>query len=245
MLLPQRTTAGKLAAVGGLSLLLLALAVSPVSSTSPISARLPADDEEHVSFDGLLRVEGSLLDEAYIRPDLDLSGYQRILLDPVTVAYKRRPTRSAAMRASGSTGNFALTDAQMEELETTFQEAFEDAMSKSDGWKIAAQSASDVLRVHAELIDLVVKVPTSPSPGRRSYFVTEIGEVTVVLEIFDSQTGQILARGVDRRPIGRDRPTQAVEVTARTDVRRLFDGWATLLRVQLDQIKELTSSSGG
>jgi hypothetical protein len=199
----------------------MALVATSLTGAPLLAKKKPALEEEApISFDGLYRVEKSIVDEAYIRPDLDLSGYGRIMIDPVTVSYKRKPLPPSASRASHSRSNFALTEKQTEELKGLFHEAFQKAMSD------------------------VVKVPTVPSPGRSSYFVSELGEVTLVAELRDSQSGQILARGVDRRVIGRavgGRVYRATTVAARSDVSRLFDAWAQLLRARLDQIKTITS----
>jgi hypothetical protein len=223
----------------------MALVATSLTGAPLLAKKKPALEEEApISFDGLYRVEKSIVDEAYIRPDLDLSGYGRIMIDPVTVSYKRKPIPPSASRASHSRSNFALTEKQTEELKGLFHEAFQKAMSEGEVWQVVDSTGPDVLRVQAELIDLVVKVPTVPSPGRSSYFVSELGEVTLVAELRDSQSGQILARGVDRRVIGRavgGRVYRATTVAARSDVSRLFDAWAQLLRARLDQIKTITS----
>ena len=86
----------------------------------------------------------------------------------------------------------------------------------------------------------IVHSDVSPS----NIFVSELGEVTLVAELRDSETGQILARGVDRRVIGRQvggTLYRATKVKARGDVKMLFDAWAELLRQRLDQIRELSS----
>lgn len=207
------------------------------------SDRAVAATDEATTFDGLQRLEESVLDEAYVRRDIDLSGYGRILIDPVTVSYRRPPSRATG-RASSGTGNFALTNRQMTELKSIFQEAFDDAMSKEEGWEIVEEPSPDALRVHAQLIDLVVEVPTSQGTSRSEFFVSRIGEVTLVVELRDSESGQILARGVDRRSIGSSaggRLFRATTVGARRDVRQLFDGWATLLRLRVDQIRDLST----
>ena len=78
----------------------LALATSIAFAAQERSAE---GDEPEVSYDGLYRLEKSAMDEAYIKPDIDLSGYSRIMIDPVPVSYKRKPSPPAAsMRASGS-----------------------------------------------------------------------------------------------------------------------------------------------
>lgn len=234
----------RVVSVTGLPVLVAALLAAPVFSDK---IKLTSDEGAEISFDGLHRVDKSVMDEAYVKPDINLSAYHRILIDPVEVSYKRKPMQYQGRRASTGTGNFALTERQMEELKSIFDEAFVQAMSDGETWEVVESAGPDSLRVQAELVDLVVKVPTRPSTGREDYFVSELGEVTLVLELRDSQAGEILARGVDRQIIGRasaGRVYRATSVSARADVRSLFDAWAKLLRLRLDQIKDLSSDPG-
>jgi len=205
---------------------------------------LAEGDEADVSYDGLHRIKKSIMDEAYVKPDIDLSGYTKIMIDPVAISYKRRPPPPAAsMRASGSRSNSALTDQQMEQVTLLVHEAFADAMTNNGTWEVVETPGADVLRIEAALIDLVVKVPTRPSTSQTHYFVSEIGEVTLVAEIHDSQSREILARVADRSLIktaGSGDFAYTTGVSARADVRRLFDAWAGLIRNGLDQIREIS-----
>ena len=183
----------------------------------PLDADTRADELE-TSYDGLQRLERSVMDEVYLRPDLDLRSYTSVMIDRVSVAYKRQPPPPAAsMRATGSRSNFALTDRQMEELENIFNESFVRALTKGEGWQITDSPGPHVLRLQPELIDLVVKVPTRQGAARTDFFVSEIGEVTLVIELRDSETREILARGVDRSVIrsgGSDRLSYTTAVSA-------------------------------
>ena len=151
-------------------------------------------------------------------------------------------------RGSSRSPNFALSDNQMDEFTQMFQEEFFAAMSNGDEWNIVDVAAPDVLRVHAALIDLVVRVPTRPTAGRSDQFVTEFGEVTLAVELRASQSGDILARAVDRqvlRPIGAStsRPRRATSTGARAEVRRTFRRWADLLRSGLDNVRAVSTGA--
>ncbi len=203
---------------------------------------LETGDDAATTYDGLKRIKKSVADEAYINPDIDLSGFTSVIIDLVDVSYKRTPRRTSTSRASATSGNFALTDKQMADMKQMFQEEFERAMSEGDGWSVVDASGPDVLLVHAELVNLVVKVPTEPTASRSSYYVSELGEVTLVGELRDSQSGEILARAVDRqviRPVGASQSQlrRTMSVSARSDIRRYFRDWALLLRKRLDEVK--------
>ena len=55
-----------------------------------------------------------------------------------------------------------------------------------------------MLLIEPSLVDLVVKVPTDAPPNSTTY-TTSAGEVTLVLELRDSITHELLARVADRR----------------------------------------------
>ncbi len=130
----------------------------------------------------------------------------------------------------------------MENLKSWFQDAVVEALSGDGGYRIVDIPGPDVLRITAELIDLIVRIPTQRTSGRGGMAVRSYGEVTAVLEVRDSQSGEILARAADRRDPTATAAQEMVEVRAsfvRSDTRRLFGFWAGLLRQRLDQLREV------
>jgi len=145
-------------------------------------------------------VDNSLVAVGYMKPDIDLRGYNAIMLDPVTVAYQKDPgSRRGATGIGVGTPNFALSPFQMETLKSLFQEAVADALTEDDGYRIVDTPGPDVLRISAALIDLIVRVPTQPGAARGRLFVTSYAVVTLIVEARDSESGEILARAADRR----------------------------------------------
>jgi hypothetical protein len=194
-----------------------------------------------VTADGLYRVDNSVMSMAWVKPDMDLSGYRKFMLDPVVVAYQRDPQgrRSAT---GGGNQNFALSAEQMENFRTMFREAVVQALTENDGYELVDAPAPDVLRITAELVDLVVRVPTERS-GRERTFARSYGEVTLLLELRDSESGEIFARAADRRdPTMNPSGNSMREVSptfVRADTQRLFEYWADLLRKRLDEVRAL------
>ncbi len=211
------------------------------SASGPPTIQTGPDAE--VTADGLYRVDNSLVAMAWMKPDMDLRGYTAIMIDPVEVAYQRDPqgrTRSVGPGDPG--GNFALTPAQMENFKSYFGEAVIEALSGDGAYRIVDTPGPDVLRITAELIDLIVRIPTQTTSARGGMAVRSYGEVTIVLEVRDSQSGEILARAADRQdPTGNSaRDFVAVQPSfVRNDTRRLFAYWAGLLRERFDQLREV------
>jgi hypothetical protein len=128
----------------------------------------------------------------------------------------------------------------MENFKSMFREAVVKALTENDGYNLVDAPAPDVLRITAELVDLVVRVPTERS-GRDDTYTRSYGEVTLLLELRDSQSGEIYARAADRRdPTSNPGGTSMREVSptfVRADVQRLFEYWANHLRDSLDEIR--------
>ncbi len=222
--------------VGAVSAGVLAATTGCASAPPPTVQTGP---NAEVTADGLHRVDNSVMALAWVKPDMDLRGYTRFMLDPVVVAYQRDPQG----RRSGTPGgnqNFALSPEQMENFRNMFREAVVAALTENDGYELVDAPAPDVLRITAELVDLVVRVPTDRS-GRDRTFARSYGEVTLLLELRDSQSGEIYARAADRRdPTTNPGGNSMREVSptfVRADVQRLFDYWANLLRTRLNEIR--------
>jgi hypothetical protein len=180
-----------------------------------------------------------------MKPGMDLRGYNAIMLDPVEVAYQTDPRGRTRPAGAGATpGNYALTASQMEDLKRFFREAVVAALSSDDGYRIVDTPGPDVLRITAELLDLIVRIPTQAQGGRGGALVRSYGEVTLVLEARDSQSGEILARAADRRDpttgsSGNQDLARVDRSYVRSDTRALFQYWADILRERLDQLRQV------
>ncbi len=209
-------------------------------ASAPQSPTLQSGPDAEVTVDGLYRVDNSLMQLAYMKPGWDLRGYTAMMIDPVTVAYQTDPGNRRRDPGGAGPRNFALSDAQMANFKGFFQEAVEDALTEDGGYRIADNPGSDVLRITAELMDLIIAVPTQESASSTTRLARSAGAVTLVMEIRDSQSGEIIARVADRRDPSASGSGGMVRVSpqaVRADMRRLFESWATLLRERLDDLR--------
>jgi hypothetical protein len=194
-----------------------------------------------VTADGLHRVKNSLFRDAWVKPDADFASYDKVTLDPVSVSYKRKPK---ATRYQWTGSNFALTERQMEDLRRYFREAFAKELSDSEYYELVETPGPQVLRVAAAIIDLVIKVPTRSGAGREHVYTSSTGKMTLLMELRDSLSGEILARVADRREARRAghgglNDLYHSSAPANTEaVKGVFRRWAEILRARLDQVHE-------
>jgi hypothetical protein len=224
---------------GIFSLGLLALVSGCATATPPPTLQTGPDAE--VTVDGLVRVDHAVLPLVWRKPDMDISSYTRFMVDPVEVAYQKDPGGRTGSMMAGGNANFALSRSQMESFRSRFQEAVVESLTKDNGYELTTEPGPDVLRITASLIDLVVKVPTERA-GRQEVYSRSYGLVTLVLELRDSESGEILARAADRRDPTRNTDMRLAHVSpglVRRDVDILFEHWADLLRERLDVFREM------
>ena len=218
------------------------------ATTPSLPPTIQTGPDAEVTVDGLHRVDNSIMALAYMKPDIDLRGYTALMIDPVDVAYQKDPQgRRRATGVGAGSSNFALNPSQMEDLKSWFQEAVVEALTRDGGYRIVDTPGPDVLRVTAELLNLIVRVPTERTGGRGRTFTTSFGEVTLVVEARDSESREILARAADRiDPTGN--PTgdlvAVLPGVVRTQTQRLFEYWAGLLRERLDELREVEIEPG-
>jgi uncharacterized protein DUF3313 len=202
-----------------ISLATLALLSACVVNAPPVAEKTP---------DGLVRVQSKQVDTVYAKPGATLARYQRVLLDPVELAFKldwekRHPEVTESditrIRSQGA---------------AVFREIFSSALTLNHGYGLVTQPGADVLRVTASVTELDVAA-TPGTVGTQRMYVVSPSDLTLLLVLRDSQTGALLARAIDRekgRTFGNLQVEGAVENSA--EARRALEMWAGLLRNALD-----------
>ena len=115
------------------------------------------------------------------------------------------------------------------------QEEFAKELQKSSAYKVASDAGPDVLRVKPRILDLYVNAP-DVGPGRTRTLVSSAGEMTLVAELADSASGQVLARVADQRDASKGGRMYLVNGTVNEEeARKIAAGWAQILRKALDK----------
>jgi hypothetical protein len=202
-----------------------------LSSCADLGNAVRSAQEPEVTFDGLDRVRGALVGRLWVRHGASLEGKTKILPRFGGFSYKTPP--------NDRKDNYSLTQKQVETLEAILHEVFREELTRDGGWEITDTPGPDVIKLRAWLVDVVVKVPPDTRSARDRTFVAEAGEATLVVEIFDSESRQILARVADRASAQKagGGMMQAVQTENRAAVRRMFRHWAKRLRSGLDEVK--------
>ena len=172
--------------------LAVALATMVLLLAAPCHAT-PAD----VS-DGLIRLQTRALDEVYVRPDVDFQRYNKVLVDPPQVTLRKGWLRSINATRGPSRWLVPedaanITDSAAAGLGAVVAESF-----RQRGYEIAAAPEVGVLRVSANVSDLIVNAPDVSSAYMQAQYNVNAGEATLTLELRDATSGALLGRVVDR-----------------------------------------------
>lgn len=196
-------------------------------------AQSKAELDEAMSHDGLQRIKVKGIDLAYSRPGASLAGYNAVMIDPIDVSFRKDwdPTKpgSRTKLSTAERDNIrrGVADIVREELVKELQ-------GKSV-YKVVTAPGPDVLRVRAAIANLYVNAPDTMSAGRTRTYAVSAGEMTLVAELLDSETGSIVSRVIDRREAqGTGTMTLTNSVVNAAEARSIASSWARILRSRLD-----------
>lgn len=186
--------------------------------------------------EGLVKVKVPGLQQVYARPDADLSRYRDVLLDPIEVSFRRNWDRQSI---AGTRIQPEESQKIREGLARILREELAHELANSGRYRLVEQPGEDVLRVQAEIRNLQINAPDVIRPGIVRTYTLSAGEMTLVAELRDSVTGELIARVIDRY---RDPETPWFELTTRVDniaaARQAASRWASILREQLDVARQ-------
>jgi len=194
-----------------------------------------AEFDKQMSYDGLQPVKVKGLSLAYKRPDATLAGYKRVRIDPVEVRFDKnwKPQRTGS--------RLPVTAAEREDIRTGLAQLVRDqfvkALTAQGRYPVVEESGADVLRLRIFIVNLYINAPdTGGSAAPTGTFGMSAGEMTLFMELFDSESGQILGRVVDREE-GRSPGvmTMAGRVSNVATAEDIAAAWARILRNALDR----------
>ena len=224
--------------VQGLRTLAVALLGAACAASPP--AMVYATGAGSVTGDGLHRVRWSQLGAEFVRPGAQLGGYDKVLLEPLTIS----TTRSDEKRRVGPVKTYEPTPNYLEGMRKVYQQIFSKQFGRG-GFSLVDEPGPGVLRIAGHVVDLVLTARLDPeSESTTSQFVSSFGDVTLLLDVRDAVTGEPLLRTMDRQAISQNpltltpayRNTTGANLGAQRDV---FAHEAILLQDEIRQLQRM------
>ena len=208
----------------------LSFALAAALLAVPALAGAPASLEQAVAAQGLQRVRAPAFNVAYVRPGAALAGYDRILLEPIDVAFRAdwNPYRAGSL--------LRLNADEREQLRVTVGQwvlrSFAEELQRGPA-KLTDQPGPGVLRVKAHVVDLYLSDSGIPTFGRSRVLTTSSGEATIVVDLSDAASGELLARVGDWEEL-RSTPFRVLRTSNPTrmvsDVESVGANWGRTVR---------------
>lgn len=216
--------------------LLPILFAAVLAACAPATPTLQTGPEVERTYDGLVPVANARFAEAWARPDVDWARYTKIMVAQAQFQFRaaREMSATAARRNTGD--EFAISDANRAKLISEVTSIFREELARSERFTVVSQPGPDVLLVSGALLDIVSRVPPD-MPGRGDIYLDRVGEATLVLQLQDAMSGEVLARAAERRAAeraGGSTMSWSTPVSNWAEVRRLARRWAVKLREGLD-----------
>jgi hypothetical protein len=198
------------------------------------------DVDEAMGRGGLQKTSVKGLELAYVRPGASLAAYKRVKLDPVEVQFDKSwdPTRTGSRIKLGPEEREKIRASVAKLVE----EEFAKTLQKGGTYQLTTESAPDVLRVKVSVLNVYINAPTGTGAGRSKTYVSSAGQMTLLAELSDSVSGQVLARVADRRE-GNSlaRMERADRIENEGAAREVAAAWAQILRNALDKAHQIGS----
>lgn len=187
-------------------------------------------------------VEG--LASVWAEPGADLSQFNRVMLSEPEVSFIRGWKR----RHNDGYGTY-ITNADMNRMRASVSELFIEVFTAElqiAGYEVVSEPAEDVLLVKPEIIDLDVKAPAVLNAGINRTYTTTAGSMTLLMELRDSETNDLLAKAMDASV---DNSTAGSQMAFRGGQQNEVAGvimmkpWAEALVRGLDRSREVTAGA--
>jgi len=208
-------------------IVILALTGTLVACGPQPTQPLPTGD---VNVEGLREVSARNFESAFVRPGLDFSRYNKLMVNELELAF-RTPDRSQ--------NQFPLGEDQKTRFRAAMAVAFGEELGQLQNLELVTEPGPDVLDLNVRVQDIVAGTPGTRvgAMGRASFALETEGQMTLVLEIRDSESEEVLIRVFDRRAVEGAAMLSGDNVISTWEgVERLVARWASRAREGLDKL---------
>jgi hypothetical protein len=206
----------------------LVLVAAAMGACAPQPTQLQPTGE--VDVEGLQRVSARNFEAAYIRPGVTFADYAKLMVEELELAF-RTPDREQ--------NQFPLGEDQKTRFRAGMATAFGEELGKLEAADVVTEPGPDVLALRVRVQDIVARAPGRRvgGGGRAGFALETVGEMTLVLELKDSQSDEVLVRVFDRQAAeGAAMVSGEGVVSTWEGVDRIVAAWAARARDGLERL---------
>lgn len=180
--------------------------IIPILTACGILGMGSAVRADSVSTETWTQVDQTQLDFLFVRAGVEFGGFEKIMIDPLSVWHP-----------GGQSHEGHIT--RLRRLfESSFAHKLEDA-----GFVIVDRPGASVLRLHVEVIDLKLSEADDFRLDERFLFDVSPGKITLVAELLDSLSNEVLLRIADKE---KSAPADAQAQGPWEQADRAFHNWS-------------------
>ncbi len=190
-----------------------------------------------LNYEGLQTVRSDRFSQGQVRPGVDFTQYEAVYVNEPELDF-RTPDRSQQ--------EFPLTDEQKNRFRDTLIASFVEEFTENSSITFVDKTGARVITLDVRVLDIAARIPgrSVGRVGRGGFALDATGSVTFVLEVSDSETGEILARGVETRALqGAATRADGGMTTTWEGVDVLTDRWAEASRTGLEALLEFDGNA--
>jgi len=195
-----------------------------------------SEKQPEVSPEGLHLVKQTRSRLVYIRPGASLAQYRRVAILDCLVEFEKDWQRDFNRSRVGTAGR--VSDSDVERMKAALAEEFKKVFTKEleekGGYEVVDAAAPDVLVLRPALVNVEVYAPDLMTPGISRTVVRSAGQMTLLLELWDSTSSTLLARVLDAQEAGSGMAQVASRAYNKAEADRVMQEWARQLREHLD-----------
>lgn len=210
----------------------LALSVLAIAACANTPAGITTED-------GLVSQSTQAFDELYLRPGVSLQDFASYSLESCEVSFRKNWRRDQNQQRPDLSNR--VTEKTAEQIKASISERcgkyLREALDEAPTLQVVDQygEGDNVLVLRPSIVDLNINAPETDGPGIVHNYTRSFGEMTLVLELTDASTGEVLARAVDKRR-GHERTflQRSNSLTNKFETDRILRRWSEQVRSGLD-----------
>ncbi len=214
-------------------LLIISSLVVSVLAASPVLARKTAPA---INDDGMELIKDTKYSTVYADPDANLGNYTGIWLQDASVEFKKNWKRNQNRNTAGTMLRVKDSDVEriQEDMATLFREVFTAELLEG-GYQLVEEAGENVLIARPAIVDLDIFAPDLRTAQRNFSYSESAGEMTLMLDLYDSLTNDKIVTSKDRqRDFERGFREWRTSVNNRATAKRMISSWATAFTELLD-----------
>ena len=174
----------------------------------------------------LVATASDKVDHLWIKPGVDFLSYQALMLDKVEVSYREDAYRFSKIPKDELK---ARLDSSADTLKTMFPIEFGKQIEYKKRYQMVDQASPGTLRLTPKLQDVYITNPDETLASTQSTVLSKTaGDITLVLEIRDGITGELIAVVEDFEESDSYQMERQGKVNNYKEARLLIQHWANL-----------------